>query len=204
MIDGEASWCSSCTATLCWSVSAATTIVTAIVMLAAVRSERRMRRATSRTASSSGTGRRAESAISDGRRRGGWAGSLSARIVLVRAPRIAGTIVAHAATTIATIRTSATEVRVSGGVGELPSRPLPRFVSTGAISWPTVTPTAVAASASRRFSASSTTATNIGVAPTALSSPTRRVCSAIRLPTTTAMLAIASSASSVLTISRTF
>ena len=90
----------------CWSVSAATIIATAMVRLAAVSTARRGRRAMSRSANSSGTGSREESAISHARRRGGWAGSLSALIVLARAPRTAGTIVAAAATATATATTS--------------------------------------------------------------------------------------------------
>jgi hypothetical protein len=53
-------------------------------------------------------------------------------------------------------------------------------------------------------SASSTIAISDGVPPTAFSRLTRRVCSAIRPPTTTAMLAIASIDSSKDAISSTF
>ena len=56
------------------TVSAATTIVTAIVRLAAVSTVRRVRRATRRSPSSSGTGSAADSEISSGRRRGGERG----------------------------------------------------------------------------------------------------------------------------------
>jgi hypothetical protein len=133
-----------------------------------------------------------------GRRRGGRAGSLGALTVLARAPRAAGRIVAAAATATAASATSTTVIAVGMGAGGVPSRPLPGSANEGAISQPASTPTAAPASASVMFSESRTSATSLGVAPTAFSSPTRRVCSAIRPPTTTAMLAIASSARSQL------
>ena len=78
------------------SASAATIIATAMAKHAAVSAARRGRRASSRSANSRGTGRRDESAISRARRRGGRAGSLSAAIVLARAPRTAGRRLAEA------------------------------------------------------------------------------------------------------------
>ena len=68
---------------------------------------RRGRRAATRNPSSSGTGSRAESAISQAVRRGARAESASARTVLVRAARTAGTKVAATATPSATAVTSA-------------------------------------------------------------------------------------------------
>ena len=53
------------------------------------------------------------------------------------------------------------------------------------------------------YSQSSTSATKRGVAPIALSRPTRRVCSAMRPPTSTVTLAIARSMSSQLPVKRT-
>ena len=81
---------------------------------------------------------------------------------------------------------------MSEGAPGLPTRPAPGLVISGAASQPAVSPAAAAASARIRFSASSTVATSPGVAPTALSSPTRRVRSAIRPPASTATLATAS------------
>ncbi len=77
-------------------------------MLTVARTTRRGRRAATRNPSSSGTGRRAESAISHAVRRGGRAESASARTVLVRAARTAGTKVAATATPRATAVTSPT------------------------------------------------------------------------------------------------
>ena len=81
---------------------------------------------------------------------------------------------------------------VSDGAPAPPSRPAPGSASRGAASHPTASPAAAATRARTTYSASSTTATRRGVPPTALSSPTRRVWSAIRPPTSTATLAAAS------------
>ena len=175
---------------MAWKASTATIPLTVTAMLAAPSRARRGRRATSRSPSSSGTGSRAESAISPARRRGG-AGRVGQRADRAgargadrgherggerhrRAPR---------PTTSATVGSvsdgapGATE-QAGAGTGEQrggqpsgqPARPPPR------------------AAPGRRYSASSTAATRPGVPPTALSSPTRRVCSAIRPPTSTATL----------------
>ncbi len=175
-----------------WKASTATSPVTVTAMLAAPSAARRGRRATSRSPSSSGTGSRLESLISVARRRGRRAPSASALTVLVRAARRAGTSVAARATASATPITSPAFGRVSDGAPGVPTRPAPGLVISGAASHPASSPAAAAASATSRFSARSTAATTLGVLPTALSSPTRRVCSAIRPPASTATLATAS------------
>ena len=81
-----------------WAASAATIPLTVIAMLTTPSTTRRGRRAATRSPSSSGTGSRAEIAISQAVRRGGRAESASARTVLVRAARTAGTKVAATAT----------------------------------------------------------------------------------------------------------
>ncbi len=75
------------------------------------------------------------------------------------------------------------------------------LVSSGDASQPTASPPAAASSPRTTYSASSTEAIRRGVAPTALSSPTRRIWSAMRPPTSTAMLASASMLSSQLPVS---
>ena len=107
------------------------------------------------------------------------------------------------ATPSATAVTTPTVDMVSDGAPALPRRPAPGSVSSGAASHPTASPAAAASRATTTYSASSTAATRPGVPPTALSSPTRRVWSAIRPPTRTATLATASRPSSRLPISRT-
>ena len=84
---------------------------------------RRGRRAATRSPSSSGTGSRAEIAISQAVRRGARAESASARTVLVRAARTAGTKVAATATPSATAVTRPTVDMVSGGAPARPRRP---------------------------------------------------------------------------------
>ena len=69
-------------------------------------------------------------------------------------------------------------------------------VRSGAASHPMAIPPAAARRATTTYSARSTEATRLRVAPTALRSPTRRIWSAIRLPTRTARLATASRPSS--------
>ena len=175
--------------------------------LAAVSTLRRVRRATSRTPSSIGTGSRAENAISHGRRRGGCAGSFSALIVLVCGRRgSAGMIVAPAATATATERHHRRPTRRSAsGDGRLRAVRCPDSVSSGASQLPDRRPRPPRPRArGAKVLGEQHHRHQRGVPPTALSSPTRRVCSAIRPPTTTAMLAIASIASSELTISSTF
>ena len=86
-------------------------------MLATLSSTRRGRRAARRSPSSSGTGSRADSAISPARRRGGRAESANARTVLVRAARIAGTSDAASATASATVTTSPAADGPSGDLG---------------------------------------------------------------------------------------
>ncbi len=171
-------------------------------MLTVASTTRRGRRAAIRNPSSSGTGSRAESAISQAVRRGARAESASARTVLVRAARTAGTKVAATATPSATAVTRPTVDMVSGGAPALPTRPALGSVSSGAVSHPTASPAAAASRATTTYSARSTAATRLGVPPTALSSPTRRIWSAIRLPTSTATLATASRPSSQLPVSR--
>ena len=95
-------------------------------------------------------------------------------------------------------------VSVSDGDGPVPSSPSPGLARVGASTAPAASPTAAAASASATFSASNTAPTKAGVPPTAFSSPTRRVCSAMRPPTSTAMLATESIASSQVASRRTF
>ena len=139
------------------------------------------RPAAARTAAARAAARRARSARPGAA--AARAASASALTVLVRAARMAGTSVAASATASATATTTpggggGERRRARGadqggaGTGEQrrgqpagqPARPPPR------------------ARARTRFSASSTAATRPGVPPTALSSPTRRVCSAIRPP----------------------
>jgi len=80
------------------------------------------------------------------------------------------------------------------GAPALPTRAAPGLATSGAVSHPIASPAAAATTASTRFSASSTTAIVSGEPPTALSSPTRRVRSAIRPPASTVTHPIASSA----------
>ena len=136
------------------------------------------------------------SLISPARRRGVRAASASALTVLVRAARIAGTSDAASATASATVATSPAMDGVSDGAPGVPTRAAPGLVISGAASHPMASPAAAATSATTRFSASSTTVTSRGVPPTALSSPTRRVRSAIRPPASTATVARASSPAS--------
>ena len=75
-------------------------------------------------------------------------------------------------------------------------------VSSGRASEPTASPAAAASRATTTYSARSTAAIRPGVPPTALSSPTRRIWSAIRPPTSTATLASASRTSSQPPVSR--
>ena len=110
---------------LCCTASAATTMATATSSPAPVRTVRRMRRATTRSPSSNPVGTHADSAISHGRRAGGWAASRSARTVLVRAAWIAGTTVEVAATKAASAIASAITPVVGRGVGGLPTNPCP-------------------------------------------------------------------------------
>ena len=171
-------------------------------MLAVASTTRRGRRAATRSPSSSGTGSRAETAISQAVRRGARAESASARTVLVRAARTAGTKVAATATPSATPVTRPTAEMVSGGAPTPPRRPAVGSVSSGMASQPTASPAPAASRATRTYSARSTAATRLGVPPTALSSPTRRIWSAIRPPTRTATLARASRTSSQPPVSR--
>src|SRR5665213_347045 len=92
---------------------------------------------------------------------------------------------------------------VSDGALGAPMSPAPGPSISGAVSQPTISPRAAAHRPTSACSSSSTTATIRGVPPTALSKPTRRVCSAIRPPTRTATLAIAKRASSQLPVERT-
>ena len=164
--------------------------------LAVLSRARRGLRAISRIPSSSGTGSRRDSLISAPWRRGRRALSASALTVLVRAARMAGTSVEASATARATATTRPTMDKLNAGAPGVPTRAAPGLASSGPASRPIASPAAAAAKASTRFSASSTTATVPGVPPTALSSPTRRVRSAIRPPASTATLAIASSPAS--------
>ena len=116
--------------------------------------------------------------------------------MLPRAARIAGTSVAASATASATASTSPATGAVSDGAPGVPTSAAPGLVSSGAASHPVTSPTAAAASARTRFSAISVAVTRPGDAPTALSSPTRRVRSVIRPPASTATLAMASSVAS--------
>ena len=179
-----------------WAASAATTPLTVIAMLSAASTTRRGRRAATRSPRSSGTGSLAESAITQPLRRGGRAASASARTVLVRAARTAGISVAATATASATAITVPTADMVSGGAPVRPRSPALGSVSSGAASHPSANPAAAASRATTTYSARSTAATRPGVPPTALSSPTRRIWSAIRPPTRTATLATARTASS--------
>ena len=79
-----------------------------------------------------------------------------------------------------------------------PTRPAPALDRSGAASQPISSPAAAATRARSRCSASRTAATRAGVPPAALSRPTRRVCSAIRPPASTATLATASAMASQL------
>ena len=178
--------------------SATTRPLVVTAMLNTLSSSRRGRRAARRTPSSSGAGRWVESLITEARRRGVRAASLSAVTVLCRAARITGTNVAAIATPSAKASTTATVEPLSAGALAAPSRPAPGPSINGAASRPASSPTPAAHRPIRMCSTSSTTATNRGVPPTALSRPTRRVCSAIRPPTSTTTLAIASMASSQL------
>ena len=120
----------------------------------------------------------------------------------MRAARTAGTNVAVTATPSATAVTSPIAEPVSGGAPVLPSRPAVGSVSSGAPSHPTASPATAASRATTMYSARSTAAIKLGVPPTALSSPTRRIWSAIRPPTSTATLERASSTSSQPPVSR--
>ena len=194
-----ASWSS-----VAWAASAATIPVT--VIEDADRARARRGAVGGRPPAARGAGGRAgapRSRSATGVRRGGRAASARAWTVLVRAARTAGTKVATAATASATAVTAPTVDRVSDGAPARPRRPAPGSVSRGAASHPAASPAAAASRARTRYSASSTTATRRGVPPTALSRPTRRVWSAIRPPTSTAMLATASRPSSRLPIWRT-
>jgi hypothetical protein len=187
-----------------WAASAATIPLTVMAMLTVASTTRRGRRAATRNARSNGTGSRAEIAITHGVRRGGRAESARARTVLVRAARMAGTTVARTVTATATAVTSPTVGVVSGGTPARPRRPALGSMSSGAASRPTASPAAAARSATTRYSARSTAATRRGVPPTALSSPTRRISSAMRPPTRTATLATASRPSSQPPVIRAF
>ena len=77
-----------------------------------------------------------------------------------------------------------------------PMRAAPGLVTSGEASHPATSPITAANNASTRFSARKVAATTLGVAPTAFRRPTRREYSDSRRPTSTATLAIASSASS--------
>ncbi|GAB3966485.1 hypothetical protein GCM10029978_031760 [Actinoallomurus acanthiterrae] len=180
---------------------AATTIAAVIARLIRASTARRGWRTARRTPSRSGTGRRADSAIRRGERRGVRAGPLSARTVLVRAPRIAGTRVAAPVTARATTTTIAAEPGVRSGRPAARSPALGRAIA-GAAAQPATSPTAAAATATSRCSASRTNATSRGVAPAAFNSPTRRVWSARRPPTRTATHATASRASAQVPVSR--
>ena len=179
-----------------WNASTVTTPVMVIAMQAALSSARRGRRATRRSPNSSGTGRWRDSRISPARRRGRRTGSASALTVLVRAARMAGHSVAAMATTRATPTTSPAVGSVSDGAPGAPTRPAPGLVISGAASRPMASPAMAAASARIRFSAISASVTMPGVAPTALSRPTRRMRSDIRPPASTARVPMASSVAS--------
>ena len=116
--------------------------------------------------------------------------------MLVRDARTAGTRVAATATATATAVTRPMVYGVSTRAPALPSRPALDSVSSGAVNHPIASPAAAASRATTTYSASSTAATRPGVPPTAFSSPTRRIWSAIRPPTRTATLATASRESS--------
>ncbi len=111
--------------------------------------------------------------------------------------------IAATATPSAAAVTTPTVDIVRDGAPTPPRSPAPGSASKGAASHAAASPAAAASSASSTYSASSTTATRRGVPPTALSSPTRRVWSAMRPPTSTATLAAASNPSSQLPIRRT-
>ena len=115
------------------------TVATAIVTLTMLSMVRRGRRAISLTAKRPAPPSREESAIRRGRRCGGRAASLSARIVLVRAPRSAGAIVAEMAIAIARPAARATVVGVRAGEPALPSKLAPgwaRVRANGSLSSP--------------------------------------------------------------------
>ena len=137
-------------------------------------------------------------------RRGGRAESSSAATVLCRAARMAGTNVATIATASATATTKPTVVPLRDGALGAPRRPAPGLSINGATSCPTSSPIPAAHRPTSTCSNRSTTATNRGVPPTAFGRPTRRVCSAMRPPTSTVTLATARRASSQLPVRRTF
>ena len=182
--------------------SATTIPLTVIAMLTTPSTTRRGRRAATRNPRSRGTGSRAEIAISQAGA-SGWAGRVGQRVDGAgaggadggnegrddRDPECHGrhhTDRGHGERR----RTRAAEEAGTGSV------------SKGAASHPAASPAAAATRATTTYSASSTAATRLGVPPTALSSPTRRVWSAIRPPTSTATLATASRPSSQAPISR--
>ena len=177
-----------------WNAITVTMPVVVTATFAALRSERRGRRATSRSPNSAGIGSLLEMRTRAPRRFGGRPTSLSAATVLPRDARMAGTSVAASDTTIASPMTCTTVPSESGGAPAVPMRAAPGLVISGAASQPTARPTTAANSASTRFSARKVAATTLGVPPTAFSSPTRRAYSDSRRPTSTATLAIASSA----------
>jgi hypothetical protein len=121
----------------------------------------------------------------------------------MRAARTAGTNVAATATPDAFAATRPMAEAPRAGVPGAPTRPAPGPVSSGAVSQPASSPTPAAHHATTTFSNSITVATSAGVPPTAFTRPTRRVCPAIRPPTSTVTLASASRASSQLPVSRT-
>src|ERR1022692_1153541 len=100
-------------------------------MLKALRIARRGRRAANRTPSNNGTGKRVENAIVRPLRRGERAASASARTVLSRDARTAGTRVATIATATATAATNSMVDAVSEGVPALPISPAPGLVRSG-------------------------------------------------------------------------
>ena len=92
--------------------------------------------------------------------------------------------------------------RSSVGAPGAPTRLAPGLVRSGAASQPMTRPNAAATRARTSCSARRTPVTSAGVAPTAFSNPTRRVCCSIRPPTSSATLARARSPRRVLPVSR--